>query len=461
MTTDRTIPPAPQNTAPQNTAPQNSRPQSARWVLPDAPQTLEEHLRVHGAPPFAYSGNRGPGGEEDPAALIDVIEQSGLTGRGGAGFPTGRKMRAVTRAAERGGPFHSQVGTVVIANGCESEPASEKDRLLLRHAPHLVIDGIVLAAEAVGAARAYLCVHDDRVHDDHGALRAAVTSRERAGLNRVPLQVISVPAGYVASQETALIGLLNGTGARPGFVPPRPSERGVGRHPTLVLNVETLANIALIARHGAGWFRQAGTASAPGTVLITMGGAVARPGVYEIPLGTTIGELLDRAGGPAEPAQAVLAGGYFGGWLRLPAARDIPLTHQALRAAGADLGPGVLVVIPEASCPLAETARVTSYLAGQSARQCGPCSNGLPALAEALGYVAFGQPGDDVLRWTHELLGLITGRGACHLPDGTTGLVASALAVFAADLRQHVEHGPCGRAARPPVLPLPATEALG
>lgn len=461
MTADRAVPSAPEhtvppNTAPENTAPENSRPQSTRWVLPDAPQTLEEHLRVHGTPPFAYSGRSGPGGGGDPAALIDVVEKSGLTGRGGAGFPAGRKMRAVTQAAERGGPFRSQVGTVVIANGCESEPASEKDRLLLLHAPHLVIDGIVLAAEAVGAERAYLCVHDDA-----DALRAVVTSRERAGLNRVPLQVISVPAGYVSSQETSLIGLLNGTGARPGFVPPRPFERGVGRHPTLVLNVETLANIALIARHGAGWFRQAGTASAPGTILITVGGAVARPGVFEIPLGTTIGELLDRAGGPAEPPQAVLAGGYFGGWLPLPAARHIPLTHQALRAAGADLGPGVLVVIPEASCPLAETARVTTYLAGQSARQCGPCSNGLPALAEALGYVAFGQPGDDVLRWTNELLALVAGRGACHLPDGTAGLVASALTVFAADLRRHVEDGPCGRAERPPVLPLPAAAAPG
>jgi NADH:ubiquinone oxidoreductase subunit F (NADH-binding) len=459
MTADRAI-----GSAPENAGPGNSRPQGARWVLPDAPQTLEEHLRVHGTPPFAYSGHSGAGDGPGLAALIDAVERSGLTGRGGAGFPTGRKMRAVTRAAEHGGPFRSQVGTVVIANGCESEPASQKDRLLLRHAPHLVIDGIVLAAEAVGAARSYLCVHepaDDRGQDEPGALRAAVTSRERAGLNRVPLQVISVPAGYVTSQETALIGLLNGTGARPAFVPPRPAERGVGRHPTLVLNVETLANIALIARRGADWFRQAGTASAPGTILVTMGGAVGRPGVYEIPLGTTIGELLDRAGGPAEPAQAVLAGGYFGGWLPLPAALDIPLTHQALRAAGADLGPGVLVVIPQASCPLAETARVTTYLAGQSARQCGPCSNGLPALAEALSYVAFGQPDDDVLRWTRELLALVAGRGACHLPDGTAGLVASALSVFAADLRRHAEHGPCGRAARLPVLPLPSAQALG
>jgi NADH:ubiquinone oxidoreductase subunit F (NADH-binding) len=416
-------------------------------LLPETPQpTLEEHLEAYGPPPFADTGY-GSGG---PAALIAAVEQSGLAGRGGAGFPAGRKLRAVADAGRRGGPFRSQVGTTVIANGAESEPASGKDRLLLRHAPHLVLDGIVLAAEAVGATRAYLCVHGDP-----DPLRTAVTSRERAGLNRVPLHVVDVPGGYVTSQETALVGLLNGTGARPAFVPPRPSERGVHRHPTLVQNVETLALVALIARYGPDWFRDLGTAAAPGAALVTVSGAVARPGVYEVALGSTVGAVLDRAGGFTEPPQAVLAGGYFGGWLPLPAASGVQLTDQALRAAGAAFGPGVLVVLPESSCPLAETARVVGYLAGQSAGQCGPCANGLPALANAVGHVAFGWPGDNVLGWTHQLMALVSGRGACHLPDGTAGLVGSALATFGADLRHHVERGPCGRASRPPVLPVP------
>jgi NADH:ubiquinone oxidoreductase subunit F (NADH-binding) len=222
-----------------------------------------------------------------------------------------------------------------------------------------------------------------------------------------------------------------------------------------VLNVETLACIALIARYGPAWFRELGTAAAPGTALITVSGAVRRPGVYEVALGTTIGQALDLAGGPAEPAQAVLAGGYFGGWLPLPAARRAQLTDQSLRIAGAALGPGVLVVLPASSCPLAEMARVTSYLASQSAGQCGPCVNGLPALADALGHVAFGQPGEDLLRWIDQLTGLVSGRGACHLPDGAAGLVTSALTTFHDDVRQHASHGPCGRAARSPVLPLP------
>jgi NADH:ubiquinone oxidoreductase subunit F (NADH-binding) len=428
---------------------------SVARLLAGSPQlTLEDHLSRHGPPPFADGRGAGATG------LITAVEQAGLTGRGGAGFPAGRKMRAVAEAGRHGGPLSSQTGTVVIANGAESEPASAKDRLLLSQAPHLVLDGMVLAAEAVGASRAYLCVHaglagQELLRD----LRDAVVSRERAGLSRVPVQVVDVPAGYVASQETALVGLLNGTGARPSYIPPRPAERGVRRHPTLVQNVETLACIALIARYGPAWFRELGTAAAPGTALITVSGAVSRPGVYEVALGTTIGQALELAGGLAEPAQAVLAGGYFGGWLPLPAARRAQLTDQSLRTAGAALGPGVLVVLPASSCPLAEMARVTSYLASQSAGQCGPCLNGLPALADALGHVAFGQPGEDLLRWIDQLLGLVSGRGACHLPDGAAGLVASALAAFHDDIRQHAAHGPCGRAARSPVLPLPGPPA--
>ena len=420
-------------------------PPAARLLARVPRRDLADHLSAYGPPPFATTGTDG-----ENEALIAAVEQSGLTGRGGGGFPAGRKMRAVAAAGGRSGPLRSPSGTVIIANGGESEPASGKDALLLSQAPHLVLDGIVLAAQAVGATRGYLCVHGDPA-----PARAAVASRERAGLNRVPIQVVDVPPGYVASQETALVSFLNGSGARPAFVPPRPSQRGVHRHPTLVLNVETLANIALIARYGPAWFRRVGTAAEPGSALVTVSGAVAAPGVYEAALGTPVGALLDQAGGPAEPAQAILAGGYFGGWLPLPGAAAVPLSERSLRAAGAALGPGVLVVLPTGSCPLAETARVTGYLAGQSAGQCGPCMNGLPALAEAMERVAFSRPGPDLLGWIRDLLALVRGRGACHLPDGAAGLVASALHTFGADLRQHAEHGPCGRAARRPVLPLP------
>jgi NADH:ubiquinone oxidoreductase subunit F (NADH-binding) len=166
-------------------------------------------------------------------------------------------------------------------------------------------------------------------------------------------------------------------------------------------------------------------------------------------------DLLRQAGGPSEQPQAVLAGGYFGGWLPYEQALGVPVSDPGQRAAGATLGPGVLMLLPESACGLAETARVAAYLAGQSARQCGPCHNGLPALARTLGQLAFGRPDRRALGWAEQLLGLVARRGACHLPDGTAAFVASSLRTFAAELRWHAESGPCSRVRRRPVLPAP------
>ncbi len=429
-------------------------------LLPgDGTVDLAAHLDLHGPPPFSD-------GRPGAVSLIDQVDKAGLTGRGGAGFPTGRKLRAVVEAGRRGGAMHSQVGTVVVANGAESEPASRKDRQLLSQSPHLVLDGMVLAAEAVGATRTYLCVHAAAPGGEvqgggpprealGGPLREAVVSRERSGLNRVPIQVVEVPGGYVSSQETALVNLINGGRAVPTFVPPRPAVRGAHKRPTLVQNVETLANIALIARYGADWFRQAGDAEAPGTALITVSGAVTSPGVYEVDLGSRVTDLISLAGGPAADPQAVLAGGYFGGWLPMQALAGLRLSQPSLRRAGASLGPGVIVLLPAAACPLAETAHAVAYLAGQSAGQCGPCKLGLPVLAECMQRIAFGRPGRDLLGSVQQVFALVAGRGACHLPDSAAGLAAGTLAVFEAEVRRHAEQGPCPRVNHPQVLPAP------
>jgi NADH:ubiquinone oxidoreductase subunit F (NADH-binding) len=421
-----------------------------RLISPASPLGLAGHLDSYGPVPF-----RDASAEPGADWLICEVDRAGLTGRGGAGFPAGRKMRAVALAGRRAGPLRSQVGTVVIANGAESEPASIKDRTLLQRAPHLVLDGIALAAEAVGASRAYLCVHASG-DGLAGLLTGAISARERAGLNRVPIQVTAIEGGYLASQETALISYLGGGPGKPTFVPPRPSDSGAHGRPTLVQNVETLAHLALIARYGADWFAAVGDGA--GSALVTVAGAVHRPGVYEIPLGLPVADLLRLAGGPAQAPQAILAGGFFGGWIRFPDALGIPVSDPALRAAGASLGPGILVLLPESACGLAETARAISYLAGQSAGQCGPCSNGLPALAEAFWQLAFGRADRDTFGWTTELLTLVARRGACHLPDGTAALAASALRVFGDELHRHAAYGPCPGSGRPGVLPLPGDQ---
>ena len=394
---------------------------------------LAEHERCYGPLPAATS------------RFIDVVDASGLTGRGGAGFPAGRKMRGV--AAGRG-------RKVVVANGSEGEPASSKDRLLLTRLPHLVLDGMVLAAEAVGADRAHLCVHE---HETYliASLDEAVAERRDA----VRIQVTGIPGRYVSSEQSAIVQYLNGGPAKPTHSPPRPHERGVRGLPTLVNNVETLAHLALIARRGHRWFRSAGLPAAPGSMLATVSGAVCRPGVYEIELGTPLGEVLSFAGGPAEPVSALLVGGYFGAWLPAQVAWPLPLTHAALRAAGGALGAGIIVALPESSCLIAETARVVRYMAGESAGQCGPCVFGLPALADALADLAFHGGRCRVLGQLDALLPLVERRGACRHPDGVTQFIRSALRTAAADARRHDAAGPCGGIRRAPLLPVPDCDA--
>ncbi len=381
-----------------------------------------------------------------PRRLIDTVERSGLAGRGGAGFPTGRKLRSVAAGRRP---------AVVVANGAEGEPASAKDRFLLTWTPHLVMDGITIAAHAVGATRAYLVVHRGAARLGAG-LRAAAEARNVAGIDPVPIQVVGIPGRYTSSEQSAIVQFLSGGPGRPTFAPPRPHERGVGDRPTLVNNVETLAHLALIARFGDCWFREVGTPRAPGSTLVTVGGAIARPGVYEIPLGTRVGQVLMLAGGPTERLRAILTGGYFGAWLPAEVAWPVPMTHADLRAAGGALGAGIVIALPESSCGLAETAQVVRYLSEQTAGQCGPCVFGLPALADALADLAYhggrGRAADQVAA----LIPLIERRGACRHPDGATQLVASALAAFGPDAARHDRVGPCHGVGRLALLPVPA-----
>jgi NADH:ubiquinone oxidoreductase subunit F (NADH-binding) len=261
--------------------------------------------------------------------------------------------------------------------------------------------------------------------------------------DRVRWSVSAVPEGFVTGEETALLSALSGKEPKPTMKPPYPFERGLRGAPTLVQNVETLAHVALIARFGARWFRSVGTEAEPGTALVTLSGAVRRPGVYEIELGTRVSELIEQAGGATETLSAFLVGGYFGGWTRDAA--------QPLTVAGG-LGAGVVVAFPADACGVRESARVTRYLANESAGQCGPCVHGLAALASGLEEIAAGKTSDRQLhlaRWAKQL----TARGACRHPDGAARFVSSTLAVFEEELALHLRTGRCsGRDRR--VLPV-------
>ena len=401
---------------------------------PGGPMSLAAHTAIHG--PLA----------QVPAhQLIEEVERSGLRGRGGADFPTARKLRAV---AER-----RRIGPVIV-NGSETEPASAKDRLLLSRLPHLVLDGAVLAAGAVGAGKVIVKVGSNAA-DAMSALEGAVSVRER---DPVPIDVVAGPEGYVAGEESAVVHYLNGGAQLPTFVPPRPFERGYHGRPTLIQNPETLAQLALVARFGSRWYRELGTVADPGSALVTITGAVRAPGVYELAFGTAMSELLAAAGGPSESLQALLVGGYFGTWMAASQATSLRLAREDLRSVGCTLGSGVLIALGESSCGLHESARVIAYLAAQSAGQCGPCVYGLRAIADAVGALAAGdahpQDRDRVLRWTAE----VRGRGACHHPDGAVRFVESALAVFGKDIDWH-QNGHCNAA--PAGLPVGGPAVAG
>jgi NADH:ubiquinone oxidoreductase subunit F (NADH-binding) len=248
----------------------------------------------------------------------------------------------------------------------------------------------------------------------------------------VKLSLVTVPDGFVPGEETALVSWLNGKPPKPTFTPPRPFERGVGGAPTLVQNVETLANIALIGRFGPAWFRALGTPDEPGSALVTLGGAAVRRGIYEISLGQRLSDLIGRAGGLSEPVSAFLVGGYFGTWVPADAAFAAALADAELRVLGAFLGARALFALPASACGVHETALVARYLARESAGQCGPCVNGLAAIAGAL---ERGRPDDRARldRW----LGQVAGRGACRHPDGAVRLVESALRAFADEFELH------------------------
>ena len=390
-----------------------------RLLSATAMRTLQEHES-------RYGRCRRPIGQ-----LIDEVGEAGLRGRGGAGFPTALKMRAVTNAGRRRRP-------VVVANGTESEPASSKDKVLLATAPHLVLDGIMAAATAVGAGRAVLCV-DRRDHDIARSARAALY--ERRGHDRLNVDIAEVPTRYVAGEETALVSWLNGGPAKPTYKLTRPAQRGVEAAPTLVDNVETLANLALIARFGASAWRSVGCGEERGTMLVTVRGGVRAPGVYEIPIGMPLAQVLGQA--QAGRLTGVLVGGYFGTWLTPSEASEAVMSTQYLRSVGASLGCGLVAALPEGHCPLEEVSGVLRWMAANSAGQCGSCVNGLPALVGAFDRIVGGDRDGGAARSIDRWAPMVAGRGACKLPDGTAHFLESSRRVFASHIEEHRRNGPC------------------
>jgi NADH:ubiquinone oxidoreductase subunit F (NADH-binding) len=387
-------------------------------------ERMSEHVRRLGPRPRGGAG------------LLEVVKASGLRGRGGAWFPTWKKWSAVRE--------RSDGHAVIVVNASEGEPLSAKDRVLLETRPHLVLDGAALAAETVGADDIVVYLSRGSRTTDSAISRAV----EERGADPGPaLRIERTSHRYIAGESSAAINRLSGGPSKPTFRLHRSADKGVGEHPTLVQNAETLAHVALVARYGSDWFRMLGPAGSPGSTLLTLCGNVARPGVYEVDTAATLGDVLNGAGGTVSAPGGALIGGYFGTWLAPQALAGLPLDVDVLRSHGIALGCGVVAVLPRDGCAIVEATRVLAYLAAETSGQCGPCVNGLAALAETMQRIAASAPepedGERVWRW----IDMVDGRGACHHPDGAVGQLRTALGAFRAHFDSHLAGRPCVGAA--------------
>jgi NADH:ubiquinone oxidoreductase subunit F (NADH-binding) len=361
------------------------------------------------------------------SSLLGELERSGLTGRGGAGFATWRKLQA-TEEARTSRVIANR--PVVIANGAEGEPLSLKDKSLLENAPHLVIDGLLAAAAAVHATKAYVYATSQSLE----ALGLAISERRDA--ERISLA--EAPDTFISGEASAVVNSIETGIAVPQDRVKRLSEAGLKRRPTLVHNVETLAHIALVARYGAAWFRGTGSQRDPGTRLVTVTGKAPGDRVMEVPGDAMLADVLRAAAVDLMGVRAVLVGGFHGAWVERDEL-DAPLSADGLAPLGASPGAGILSVLGRDECGLRTTARILDYLARESARQCGPCMFGLPELARLFEELATGSREKALPARLRALAADVSGRGSCHHPDGTTRMAASALSAFRDDVHAHLQ----------------------
>jgi NADH:ubiquinone oxidoreductase subunit F (NADH-binding) len=383
-----------------------------------------------GARPLSLTEHRAQWGHRSvaPSSLIDLVSAANLRGRGGAYFPAAIKWRSA---------IAGRVDTVV-ANAAESEPASVKDAALWQSQPHLVIDGIQSTVEAVGARRAVVWLHAD-AHATAATIATARAERIADGEYGLDLEVVMAPARYLSGESSSIIRALRGQSAIPGFS--HRGERAWGTGPAvLVHNTETLARVGLLARESA-------DTEASTMVTVTFAG---QRTAHDVQSTTTFRELLAYIGEPA----AVLIGGYGGQWVDWARIADLPIDDTVLSSHGLHLGAGVIAPLPHDVCGILETSRIVNWMAGESARQCGPCLYGLAAIAGDLRALAGLRSSRRAVRQLRDHLDLVAGRGACSHPDGVVGLVLSGLETFESEVDSHAK-GKCTAGYHRGVLPLP------
>jgi len=357
-----------------------------------------------------------------PAAVCTAVEASELRGRGGAGFPVGRKWALAAASAD--------LDSVVVANGGEHEPGSSKDHHLLECYPHTVIEGAAIAAHATGAGKVYLYLIED-MNEAVASLEAALAEARAASLlGDLDVEIFRAPSTYVAGEETAALAAIEGQPAKPRKKPPYPGESGVHGKPTTVNNVETLAHLPGILSHGAEWFRGFGVPGSRGTMIFTLDRRVNRPGLHELPFGTTLRNLIEDAGGGVVGGERILAilPALSSSFLRGDQL-DISLDHDSMTAAGSGLGCGGLHLVLESENLLDRVLEIARFFQAEQCGQCPPCRMETSTLVAILQKIAAGAAGEHLAQ-AEKIAAFTRQKGFCSLIEMAAAPVLSAMRLF-------------------------------
>lgn len=383
--------------------------------------------------------------EFKPDDVIELIKKSGLRGRGGAGFPAGMKWSFV--------PKTSPKPKYLCCNADESEPGTCKDRVLMESDPHLVVEGIIIAAYAIQAHRAFIYVRGEFVFPAARMEQAVEEAYARGYLGKnilgsgydLDLVVHTGGGAYICGEETALLSSLEGDRGLSRIRPPFPAIKGLYGCPTVVNNVETLANVPLIVNRGVDWFRSHGTEKSPGTKIFSLSGNIKRPGNYEVDLGTPLSYIINDLGGgvpDGRKLKAIIPGGSSTPLL-LPHQIDTPLDFESVAQAGSMLGSGAIIVIDDGACMVWTAMKLINFYQHESCGKCTPCREGTAWLKQLINRIedGNGRPGDiDLIL---DICGNILGRTICPLGDAAVMPTESIIKLFRNEFEYHIEHKTC------------------
>jgi len=380
-----------------------------------------------------------------PAAIVEEVKKSGLRGRGGAGFPTGLKWSFINRDAP-GAKY-------IVCNSDEGEPGTFKDRDVLRYNPHALVEGMIIAGYAIGAAAGYNYIRGE-FWEPYERFEGALAEARAAGLLGknilgsgfdYDIHTHLGAGAYICGEETALLESLEGKKGQPRYKPPFPAQFGLYGRPTIINNTETLASVPDIIRNGADWFREIGVANSGGPKLFSVSGNVNRPGNFEVPMGTPFAELLEMAGGVrgGRRLKAVIPGGSSAPVLPGELMMELTMDYDAIAKAGSMLGSGAVIVLDDSNCMVKVLERMAYFYHEESCGQCTPCREGTGWMYRVIRRIETGQGRQEDLDLLDSVATKIQGRTICALGDAAAMPVAGMLKHFRDEFQYHIDHKRC------------------